>query len=235
MEKITVMQNRKNNGADRYVRYLYKKVKEKFSFLSGECNVCSEKDSAEFVFEGEDGYGAHLRQFIVEHVADVLTIGYKYEYFYSNLSLPMLQEKDKFLFCSALVAADYADDKRYVQRRIENCSTVSLDGVYNFKLKELKERWSEILSFIPKDFGEYSLENFLDYVISDGSGKAYIKENTVYDENYRKIEKSELMGRKSLIAELLLSGAAGVYCFGKTDRETETFVKKYYKEKGVFC
>jgi hypothetical protein len=96
VEKITVMQNRKNNGADRYVRYLYKKVKEKFSFLSGECNVCSEKDSAEFVFEGEDGYGAHLRQFIVEHVADVLTIGYKYEYFYSNLSFQCYKKRINF-------------------------------------------------------------------------------------------------------------------------------------------
>ena len=229
------MQNTKNGGSDRYVRYLYNKVKEKFSFLSGECVVRSEKDCAKFVFEGEDGYGSHLQQFIVEHVADILTIGYKYEYFQTNLSLPILTPKDKFLFCSALVAADYADDKRYVARRIEGSSTLSLDGVYNFKLKELKERWGEILSFIPKDFGEYSLENFLDYVISDGEGKAYIKENTVYDENYRKIAKSELLGKKSLVAELLLSGAAGVYCFGKTDRETETFVKKYYKDKGVFC
>ena len=234
VEKITVMQNL-NGRPDRYIPYLYKKIREKYDFQSSECKIEREKGASSLVFEGEEGLCPHFRKFAAEHISDILSIGYKFDFFSKNLPLPLLDGEEKFLLYAALVAADYPEDKRYVARRVSVISNCSLDGVYNFRLAELKARWKEVIEYIPADFGSYSLEGFLDYVIAEGEGKAYLKKGKVYDENYRLQEKSELLGRKSAIADLLLGGVGSVYCFGETDSDTKSFLKKYYKEKAVFC
>jgi len=235
VEKITVTQNYGRRGENSYVPYLYKKLKERFDLLSSECEMERGKGEDRLIFEGEAGLFPHLKNFAIEHISDVLSIGYKYEFFQRNLSLPMLNEEERFLLYVALVAADYNEDRRYVSRRIGGISTCSLDGIYNFRLNELKERWKEIVECIPSDFGKYSLEGFLEYLIGESEGKIYVKESKVYDGNYRLIDKSELFGEKSVIADVLLCGGNFVYCFGETDRETREFLKKYYKEKVVFC
>lgn len=235
MEKITVIQNVENGRSDLYIPYLYKKIKEKFDFLASECTLEKCDGDSCLTFQGEEGFCPHLKKVAAEHISDILSIGYKYDFFRKNLSLPLLDEEEKFLLYAALVAADYPEDKRYVGRRLGGISNCSLDGVFNFRLTELKARWKEVIDYIPADFGRYSLEGFLDYIISESDGKAYLKEGKVYDENYRLLDKSELLGRKSQIADLLLGGVSFVYCFGETEERTKNFLKKYYKEKVVFC
>ena len=196
---------------------------------------CEEKDGFYLVFEGNTAWLAQMRRLATEYISDVLAIGYKYDFFKSRLALPLLSKEERFLLYSALVSADYKEDKRYASRRLGAFETCSIDGVYNFRLSELRNRWQEVLEYIPTDFGKYELEGFVDYIVSENDGKAYLKDGKVYDENYRELKKSELLGEKSLISELLLSGAGSVYCFGKVDVATDDFLRKYYKEKVVFC
>ena len=235
MEKITVTENIRKDRKDLHIPYLYKKIKEKFDFVSSECTIEKQGGDSCFIFEGEEGFCPHLRKYACEHISDILSIGYKYEYFNKRLFLPLLDEKERNLLVTALVAADYPEDRRYVCRRLDGMLNCSLDGVFAFRLSELKGRWQEIIDYIPADFGKYSLEGFLDYVIGDSEGKAYLKDGKVYDENYRLLDKSELIGERSVIADLLLAGVNFVYCFGEIDEDTKLFLKKYYKEKVVFC
>lgn len=235
VEKLTVIENIRNGRKDLHIPYLYKKVKEKFDFATSDCLLERRDGDSRFVFEGEEGICPHLRKYACEHISDILSIGYKYDFFNKRLFLPLLDEKERNLLVTALVSADYPEDRRYVLRRLEGLTNCSLDGIFAFRLSELKTRWQEIIDYVPSDFGQYSLEGFLDYVVGDSEGKAYVKEGKVYDENYRLLDKSELLGERSIIAELLLAGVNFVYCFGETDETTKSFLKKYYKEKVVFC
>lgn len=235
METITLAQRAQNGRQDLYIPYLYKKLKEKFSLSEIDCKIETSNGENALVVKSEESSSLRLKRFANEHIADILVIGYKYEYFRQNLFLPLLNEREKFLLYASLVSADYIEDKKYVLRRLDGIKNCSLDGVFNFRLAELKSRWKEVSEYIPTDFGKYSLESFLDYVVTDGEGRAYLKNGKAYDENYRLLNKSELFGCSSAIAELLLCGAGQVYCFGETDAETEVFLKKYYKEKAVFC
>ena len=234
METITLAQCSKNGRQDLYISYVYKQLKEKFA-LEAECKIETSNGEILLSVTSADAYALRLKRFTNERIADVLVIGYKYEFFRRNLFLPLLSEKEKFLLLVSLVSADYAEDKKYVLRRLDGIKNCSLDGVYNFRLGELKNRWKEVAEYIPTDFGKYSLESFLDYVITDGESRAYLKNGKAYDENYRLLNRGELLGNTSQLAELLLYGAGQVYCFGKTDAETEDFLRKYYKEKAVFC
>ena len=92
-----------------------------------------------------------------------------------------------------------------------------------------------MLEYVPIDMGEEGMDGFLEFVAEDGQGKIFLKNGKAYDEEYRPLNKSLLTGVASQIGEVLLSGAERVYCFGETEEETSAFLKKYYREKVIFC
>ena len=232
MEEITITQN----GFDsRYMSYLYGKVRERFSFLPATCDLKRDGEFSEIEFKTERAYCPYVRRYAEENIADVIAVGYKYAYFEKRLTLPLLNKKQKRLLLTALVAADYAEDKTYALRRVRGFSEYSLDGVFHFRLRSLVRRWEEIVDYIPSDMGESALSGFLEFLTEDGEGKLFLKGGKVYDEEYRLLSKSALTGEENPVSEILLGGAERVYCFGETDKETETFLKKFYGSKAVFC
>ncbi len=232
VEEITITQN----GFDGlYMSYLYAKVRERFSFLPSSCDIERRGDSTEIAFKTDKEYCPYVRKFAEEHIADVISVGYKYEFFEKRLALPLLSEMQKRLLITALVAADYRDDRAYVSRRIRGSAKYCLDGVFHFRLRELKKRWENIAQYVPAEMSEGSMEDFLSFLAEDGEGKLFLKNGKVYDEEYRPLTKSLLTGVESPIGEILLGGAERIYCFGEVDEEIRAFLQKYYGEKAVFC
>jgi hypothetical protein len=133
------------------------------------------------------------------------------------------------------VAADYKEDRTFIVRRIRGFERYCIDGLFNFRLRDMQKRWEEIVDYIPTDMGESSMDGFLEFLIEDGEGKLFLKNGKVYDEEYRPLNRSLLTGVESPVGEILLGGAERVYCFGEVDEETQAFLKKYYREKAVFC
>lgn len=232
MEEITITQN----GFDsRYMSYLYGKVRERFSFLPASCDLFAEGESAELAFKTERAYCPYVRKFAEDNIADIIAIGYKYAYFEKKLLLPLLDERQKRLLITALVAADYKEDKAYARKRFSGYEQYSLDGVYHFRLQELKKRWEGIAEYVPTDMSAASLDGFLEFLTEDGEGKLYLKNGKVYDEEYRLLTRSFLTGKETSVGEIVLGGAERVYCFGETDKETAAFLRKYYGNKATFC
>ena len=232
MEEITITQN----GYDGlYMSYLYGKVRDRFSFLPSICDIERNGDSTAIAFKTEKEYCPYVRKFTEDHIADVIAVGYKYAFFEKRLRLPVLSKIQKRLLLTALVAADYKEDRGFVVRRLRGFESYCLDGFFNFRLQDLKKRWQEVADYIPTDMGESSLENFLGFLIEDGEGKLYVKDGKVYDEEYRPLSKSLLTGVESTIGEIVLGGAEQIYCFGDIEVETKKFLKKYYGENVVFC
>ena len=229
---ITITQG----GYDRrYMSYLYGRVKEKFSYLPARIDLLGEGERTEVRFETEKRYCPYVRRFAEENIADVIAIGYKYAYFEKRLSLPLLEESEKQLLLTALAAADLREDRQLITEKIKGFGQYCLDGVFHFRLQELKKRWEGIAEYVPADFGRQSVDGFLGFLVEDGDGKVYLKDGKAYDESYRVLNKSVLTGRRSQIGEILLCGAARVYCFGETEKSVKDFLLKYYKERAVFC
>ena len=235
VEKVNLMQNAVESRFERYIQYLYNRLKNVVSLSNTELEVLKEKNGSCLLCQGSEGSLAQMRQIANDHLSDIFAIGYKYEFFKNRLSLPLLSKQDRELLYAALVSADYKEDKRYALRRLSFLKDCSIDGVYNFRLGELRARWNEVIEYIPTDFGKYEMEGFIDYIVGENEGKVYLKNGKVYDENYRELTKSELLGQSEVFAEVLLSGAGTVYCFGEQEEGTELFLRKYYKEKAVFC
>ena len=232
MEEITITQSGFDN---RYMSYLYAKVRERFSFLPAVCELQRRGESSEIAFKTEREYCPYVRRFTEENIADVIAVGYKYAFFEKRLTLPLLNPRQKRLLFTALVAADYKEDKAHALRRVCGFEKYSLDGVYHFRLQRLKQRWEEIADYIPTDMSENSLDGFLEFLTEEGEGKLFVKGDKVYDEEYRLLSRSALTGEESPVGEILLGGAERVYCFGETDGETAAFLRKYYGGKATFC
>ena len=232
VEEITITQN----GFDAlYMSYVYGKVRERFSFLPTDCDLCSVGDHTEVAFKTERAYCPYVRKFAEENIADVIAVGYKYAYFEKRLVLPLLSKKEKRLLLTALVAADYREDRAYALKRLVGFQKYCVDGVYHFRLRELTKRWEGIAQYVPTDMSAASLDGFLEFLTEDGEGKLFIKGGKVYDEEYRLLSRSVLTGAETTVGEIILSGVERVYCFGETDRETAAFLRKYYGNKAVFC
>ena len=143
VEEITITQN----GFDgRYMSYLYGKVQERFSFLPASCNLSSDGEETRLAFKTESAYCPYVRRFAEDNIADIIAIGYKYAYFEKRLTLPLLDEKQKRLLITALVSADYKEDKAYARKRFVGYEKYSLDGVFHFRLKDMKKRWEGIFT-----------------------------------------------------------------------------------------
>ncbi len=232
MEEITITQN----GFDGlYMSYLYGKVRERFSFLPSACDIAKRGDCTEIAFKTDREYCPYVRKFTEEHIADVIAIGYKYAFFEKRLTLPLLPKLKKRVLLTALVAADYREDRGYILRRVRGFTHYCIDGTFHFRLQELQRRWEEIAEYIPADMGEVATEGFLSFLAEDGEGKIFVKNGKVYDGEYRRLSRSLLTGVESTLGEIILSGAEQVYCFGEVEEELRAFLKKYYGEKAFFC
>ncbi len=232
VEEITITQN----GFDGlYMSYLYGKVRERFSFLPSSCDIERKGDHTEIAFKTEREYCSYVRKYAEEHITDVLAVGYKYAFFEKRLPLPMLTPLKRRTLLTALIAADYREDRMFIARRIRGFEKYCLDGLFHFRLQDIQSRWEEVINYVPTDMGEAAMEGFLEFVAEDGEGKVFLKNGKVYDEEYRPLTKSLLTGVESPVGEIILSGAERVYCFGDADEGTKEFLKKYYREKAVFC
>ncbi len=232
MEEITITQN----GFDGlYMSYLYGKVRERFSFLPSACDMYRRGDCTEIAFKTEREYCPYVRKYTEEHITDILAVGYKYAFFDKRLPLPLLNPTKRRQLLTALVSADYKEDRGYILRRLRGFTHYCIDGMFHFRLQDLQRRWEEIAEYIPTDMGEVATEGFLSFLAEDGEGKIFLKKGKVYDEEYRRLSRSALTGAESTVGEILLSGAEQVYCFGETEEETRAFLKKYYGEKVFFC
>lgn len=232
MEEITITQN----GFDGlFMSYLYGKVKERFSFLPAECAIETQGDATALAFKTEREYCPYVRKFAEEHIADIISVGYKYAYFDRRLPLPLLDKTNRRLLLTALVAADYKEDRAYVARRLRGFENYCIDGAFHFRLQELKRRWDGIIDYIPTEMGVSSMDGFIQFLVEDGAGKLFIKNGKVYDEEYRVLSRSALTGMETPVGDILLGGAERIYCFGEQDAQTSAFLEKYYGENAVFC
>lgn len=232
MEEITITQN----GYDGlYMSYLYGKVRERFSFLPASIGLTKDGETTEIALKTERAYCPYVRKYAEENIADIIAVGYKYAFFEKRLPLPMLTPLKKRVLLTALVAADLKEDRAFIAKRVKGFERYCLDGLFHFRLSDLKRRWEEIADYVPTEMGEVSMNGFLEFLAEDGEGKVFLKTGKVYDEDYRPLSKSLLTGVESPIGEILLSGAESVYCFGEADADTRAFLKKYYGEKAIFC
>ena len=173
---------------------------------------------------------------IIERVAEIIAISYKYEFFKNNLSVSGLNSTEREILLASLISADLEEDKKYALDRLKNQTEFVIDGFFSFRLKPLKAKWQDIVSYMPPCFISSQLKDFILYLLEHKRKRVYIDNGKVYDWHFRRLKKCSLLKGEQvkILREVLLSGCGEVEIAGKVPQEDERYIKEYYGDKIFF-
>ena len=171
-------------------------------------------------------------------VAEILVVGYKYEYFSRKLKPQGLTEGERELLLSALISADELEDARYVKRKFQEKKEIAIDGIFHFLLSPLREKWDEIAGYIPSVFVKGELVDFIVFLLGEKRPKTcYVDEKTVCDNTFRPLHRTRLTGESDalkIVRELLLAGATDVDLMSEIPAEDESYIRAFYGDRVTF-
>ncbi len=211
---------------------IVEQINARFDFLNDN-NRCEYKISI------PDGYFDIFSVELKDKIADIIAVNYKYSYFKRNVKITGLSSLDKEVLLTALIAADIDEDKKYILKKLRAFNEFAIDGIFNFRMKPLKEKWKEIVGYIPSGFTGGQLKDFIGYLLKDKIGKrVYIEGKSVYDKRFNKLSRVSLLGSDSgelkILKEILLSGAGEVELLNPIDRLEDSYLKEFYGDKVTF-
>ena len=228
VEEITVSDEISKSA---YISYLYNALAGRLTEAGGGAELFFGEERAALRIRAADG--DRVREYVREKAAEVLGVGYKYEYIRGKLNVA-LSRREKKLLCAALIAADYEGDRAYIRRKIEKSGEICLDGVWAFRLPPLKEKWQRIVEYVPEGLSSADPTKFCEFLVGESKNKIYVKGRAVFGENFKPLRRSRLMGEEDTETEIMLSDAGYVYCLGEVEDEVGDFLQKFYAERAIF-
>lgn len=181
-------------------------------------------------------YAEIIKTELVDKVAEIIAIKYKYEYFKKYIKISGLNPTEKEILFASLIAADIDDDKKYAFERLKKYKEITIDGVFNFTFCPLKKKWEDIVRCIPNCFMNTQLKDFVFYLLENKKKRVYVDDGRVYDSHYRRLKRSLLLDGDNvrLIREILLSNCGEVELSGSIPKEDEYYLKEFYSDKIFF-
>ncbi len=232
--KITEASSKSKN-----VIYVYETLSAVIKQLGCTCDLRGGKNRYELIVDVPSSYKELLTSEIEDKISDVISVNYKYSFFKKHVSSSGLSNVEKELLLISLIAADIDEDKKYVVKKLKNYSEYTLDGIFNFRLKSLKEKWLDIITYIPPGFQSLQLKDFIIYLIRDKMGKrVYFDNGSVYDKRYNLLKRTQLLtgdsGEIPIVKEILLSGAGEVELGSPLPEKDEFYLKEFYGDRVRF-
>ena len=194
------------------------------------------EDRAKLSLSCPEYYADVVKMEVCDKIAEVIVIKYKYEYFKRAIKLTGLNEEEKELLLVSLIAADLEDDKKYVYTRLKSYDEIAIDGIYNFRLKQLKKKWEGVVDYMPNCFFGEQLKDFIKYLLEHRKKRVYVDNGKVYDGHYRRLNRNALTpyDKLNVVREVILSNCGELEISGPIPKEDERYLKEYYGEKIIF-
>lgn len=220
------------------IKYIVNSTFETLRRLKCVTTVDNTDDRVVLTVTFPEEYSQMTEQVLLDKVADVIAVNYKYEYFIRYIRTGGLDKTDYEMLIAALIAADLEEDKRYVLNGNISLNDFSIDGYFNFRLKPLKEKWAEIVTYIPTYFTRDKLNEFISYIVCEKKGKrAIVYGDKVYDSHYNRMIKSLLINKieeGSVAREIVLCGFSEVELSTRLTEADEKYLISFYGDKIFF-
>ena len=221
------------------IMYIYDNLSPIIKQLGCISDLRGGKNRYELLIDVPSSYKELLLSEVEDKISDVISINYKYTFFNKRINSSGLSSLERELLLTALISADVDEDKKYVSKKLKSYQEYTLDGIFNFRLKPLKEKWLDIITYIPPTFQSTQLKDFIVYLIRDKMGKrVYFDGGTVYDKRYNILKRIELLngdsGEIPIVKEILLSGAGEVELATRLPEKDEFYLKEFYGDRVRF-
>jgi hypothetical protein len=154
------------------------------------------------------------------------------------INFSLKDSKNKEILITALISADFYEDKKYILSRLKGLNKIAIDGFFNFRLDSLKKKWAEICTFIPDFFTEREIREFVVYLLNEKTNRyVRVDGNKVFDKMGNRLNRARLLTGSGLLVfkELLLFGAKEIEIFSLPNDELEQkYLKEYFGDKIFF-
>ena len=219
------------------LKYIKDAVKELAVKAGAVVSVSGEGERRILCYDCPEYYSDILLAEIADRVAEVIVVGYKYEYFKTAIKSCGLNETEREILLASLIAADLAEDKKYAFDRIKATNDIAIDGVLNFRLKPLKNKWKDIAEYMPACFVGSQLKDFISFLLENKKKRTYIDDCKVYDNYYRRLKRCSLLGggEGEIVREVLLSNCGEVEIRGALPETDEKYLREFYGDRVYFA
>ena len=201
-------------------------------------DICESKNGGrlKLVVKAPEQYYDLYKSEIEDKIADVIAIKYKYDFLKRRLKTIGLSDYENEILQVAIISADIEDDRRYIIRKLRAFEHFTIDGIYNFRLQPLINKWKEVVTYIPLFFTSYQLCDFVSYVVGEKRGKRVFTDGkNVYDVNFNKQNRASLISKSfDVVKESLLFPCGAVEVIKAVSKEQERDLKRFFGRRVSF-
>lgn len=134
------------NKEDAYfIDYIHKKVSEPVRSVGGVCAVLEDENKKKLGIGIYDECFPIINKIAKTAVAEILAVGYKNRYLKEKIKIDSSDLIGKTLL-DTMCIFDSNYDTNLIKRNIYDLDTISLEGCYNFRIKEIKRKWDDIVA-----------------------------------------------------------------------------------------
>lgn len=232
MAKIIISENQNGKNNLFYIQSCLSEL-----FIRTGSSISEKEDlRCDLIIDCKDCFLEVLKTEIFDKIAEVIVVKYKYDFFKESIKIAGLKACEYEILMASLIAADLDDDKRYCISKLPKENSINIDGFYNFRLNALKSKWTDIASYMPPNFINTQLKDFITFLLENKKKRSYIDSGKVYDQHFRRLYRCSLLGYDNarVVREVLLSNCGEVEINGKLEPDDEFYLKEYYKDKIYF-
>ena len=223
-------------GEDVTISYISSPIKELIKDFGGEINITNTGSRLKITVSCPEQYYDLYKSELEDKIADVIAVKYKYHFLKRTLRTIGLTPYENEILHVAIISADIEDDRRYIIRKLRSFENFAIDGIFNFRLQPLKNKWKEVSSYIPFFFTGSQLCEFVSFVLGEKrSKKVFVEGDNVYDINYNKLNRASLISpNKDVVKEVLLSTSTSVQVLKSVSLQEEKELKRYFGARVCF-
>lgn len=122
-----------------------------------------------------DGEGTEANGFVCDKIARLLTTYFKHSYVVGNIGIKKFDAAAVSLL-AVMVYYDSEADYAQIFDKLKDYSVISVDGVFNFAMRGIKEDWDELCavsgSLFDGDYDEEDLYDVARYVVDEKADRA---------------------------------------------------------------
>lgn len=157
-----------NSNDKHYLSYILNQLKKPLGIINGVAIILDNDDTSYLSVACKEEFKDKIDTIVKDCVADILSIGFKQRFIRDQLKLT-----HNSLIANTLINTmsvfDSNVDRKQIKNSITSLNKLSIDGIYNFKLRSIKQRWQEIITLTsnnPLLFSDDSVMiEFLSYLL----------------------------------------------------------------------
>ncbi len=227
-------------------KYIYQTLKSKSEEFEAVVTCYEQFDNFFILFACPEAFQVRATLEIERCIVKVICNFYKEKFLAENLRLPLHENMSMMAFKKALINFDKETDFYLISKNLELDKNLHLDSFYHFKLKSLRDKWTELIT-LANENGDYLVSNdaFFDLlkflidnlevcedeinVFEDENGY-FIKQPNCEDEG-----KYKSLSKENLVTSLIELSPKKINLFCRSDDNTAGFLSKIFEERVNIC